>query len=173
MRPAPLAAFLLAAAVVLPLLPPATVIAADTHTPTQGTPTMRSHAKGTFDVTITPQPAEDGVGDASIGRLGLFKQLHGDMEGTARGQMLAVRTPVDGSAGYVAMDHVEVTLDGRKGTFALQHSGTMDHGAMRLDIHVVPDSGTGELVGITGQFDITITDGKHFYEFDYTLPPKS
>lgn len=139
----------------------------------QGAKPMTTHAKGTFDVKVTPQPAEDGVGDPSIGRLGLFKQLHGDMEGTAHGQMLAVRTPVEGSAGYVAMDHVEVVLEGRKGTFALQHIGTMGHGKMRMDINVVPDSGTGELVGIDGTFAITIAEGKHYYDFEYTLPPKS
>lgn len=172
MRSAPLHTVFLAAAFVLPLMLPTALIAADSPASIQGTPTMSSHAKGTFDVTVTPQPAEDGVGDASIGRLGLFKQLHGDMEGTARGQMLAVRTPVEGSAGYVAMDHVEVTLEGRKGTFALQHIGTMGHGTMRMDINVVPDSGTGELVGIEGRFNITITGGKHFYDFEYSLPPK-
>jgi Protein of unknown function (DUF3224) len=138
---------------------------------TSGAPTMSHHAKGSFDVQVTPQPNEDGVGAPGIGRLGLFKQLHGDMEGTARGQMLAVRTPVEGSAGYVAIDHVEVTLAGRKGTFALQHSGTMGRGQTRMDIRVVPDSGTGELTGIDGTFAITITDGKHYYDFEYTLPP--
>ncbi len=132
---------------------------------------MTQHAKGTFDVKVNPQPAEDGVGHASIGRYALFKQLHGDLEGAAHGQMLAVRSPVEGSAGYVAMDHVEGSLDGRKGGFDLQHTGSMDKGKMCLDINIVPDSGTGELVGIAGRFVITIIDGQHYYDLEYRLNP--
>lgn len=149
---------------------PATPATLATTAPAQGITAMTQHAKGSFDVKVTPQPAEDGIGDPSIGRLGLFKQLHGDLEGSARGQMLAIRTAVEGSASYVAMDFVDATLAGRKGTFALQHVGTMGHGKTRLDITVVPDSGTGELVGIDGTFAITIENGAHFYDFAYTLP---
>ncbi len=143
-----------------------------TTAPAQGIATMTHHAKGTFDVNVSPLPAEEGVGDPSIGRLGLVKQLHGDLEGSARGQMLAIRTAVEGSASYVAMDFVEATLAGRKGTFALQHVGTMGHGKTRLDITVVPDSGTGELVGLAGTFAITIENGTHFYDLAYTLPTR-
>lgn len=133
--------------------------------------TQSTHAKGTFDVKITPQPPEENVGHPSIGRVGLFKQFHGDMEGVAHGQMLGLRTAVEGSAGYVAMDHVEATLQGRPGTFALQHTGTMGRGQMQLDVTVVPDSGTGGLIGISGRLDIQIVDGKHNYDFEYVLPP--
>ena len=98
------------------------------------------------------------------------KQFHGDLEATSKGQMLAFSTDVKGSAGYVAMEQVNGTLHGRTGTFVLQHSGTMTRGAPQLSLTVVPDSGTGELVGLAGKMNIIIADGKHSYEFDYTLP---
>ena len=83
--------------------------------------------------------------------------------------MLAVRTDVEGSAGYVAMERVTGTLHGRSGAFTLQHSGTMTRGAQQLSVTVVPDSGTEELAGLAGKMTIDIVDGKHFYSFDYTL----
>jgi hypothetical protein len=131
---------------------------------------MTRYAHGTFTVTINPLPAEEGIGDPSIGRMALQKVFEGDMTGSANGQMLAVRSDVKGSAGYVAMDRVAATLDGRSGTFALQHSGTMDRGTPQLRISVVPDSGTGELTGIAGTLDIEIREGQHFYAFTYHLP---
>jgi hypothetical protein len=85
--------------------------------------------------------------------------------------MLAVGTAVEGSAGYVAMEQVTGTLSGRKGTFALQHTGTMTRGAAQLSVTVVPDSGTGQLIGLAGRMDIKIADGKHFYDFEYTIAP--
>ncbi len=131
--------------------------------------TVTKHASGTFEVKMNPQ-TEDKVGDPTVGRMSLDKQFHGDLEGTSKGQMLAVSsTDVQGSAGYVAMERVNGTLGGRKGTFALQHSGTMTRGAPQLSITVVPDSGTGEIVGLAGKMTINIVDGKHFYEFEYTL----
>ena len=132
---------------------------------------MTTHASGTFEVKMTPQaPDEKGAG-AAVGRYSLDKQFHGDLEGTSKGEMLAVGTSVDGSAGYVAMEQVTGTLNGRKGAFALQHSGTMTRGAPQLSVTVVPDSGTDQLVGLSGRMDIKITDGKHFYEFDYAIAP--
>ena len=128
------------------------------------------HAKGTFEVKVTPQPAEAGVGDASIGRMGLDKQYSGDLEATGRGQMLATRSPVEGSAGYVALEKVSGTLHGRHGEFALQHNGIMMRGAPQLTVTVVPDSGTGDLQGLVGTLTITQADGKHFYDLEYTLP---
>lgn len=127
-------------------------------------------ASGTFDVKMIPQPAEPQVGDASIGRMALDKQYHGDLAATGKGQMLAVRTSVDGSAGYVAMEQVSGRLHGRCGAFALQHSGTMTRGAPTLSISVVPDSGSGELLGLVGTLTIILADGKHACEFEYTLP---
>jgi hypothetical protein len=131
---------------------------------------MTTHARGTFEVKMTPQPVQDGVGDPGIGRMALDKQFQGDLEAIAKGQMLAAGTDVSGSAGYVALDRVSGTLHGRSGTFALQHSGTMTRGTPQLNITVIPDSGTGELLGLAGTLAITITDGQHFYDFEYTLP---
>jgi hypothetical protein len=130
---------------------------------------LTMHASGTFDVKLTPQAAEEG--DAGLGRMSIDKQLHGDLEGTSKGFMLSsAGTIVKGSGGYVAMEKVTGKLKGRAGSFVLQHSGTMTRGTPLLSVTVVPDSGTGELEGITGTFTIKIDQGKHSYEFDYTLP---
>jgi hypothetical protein len=125
------------------------------------------HASGTFDVKLTPQPA-DGE-DPAVGRMAIDKQFHGDLEAASYGQMLTAATSVKSSAGYVAIEQVTGSLRGRSGTFVLQHSGTMTRGAPQQIVSVVPDSGTGELVGLTGTMTITIADGKHSYDFEYTL----
>src|ERR1022692_1141654 len=125
------------------------------------------HARGTFEVKLTPQPADSGA--PAVGRMSIDKQFHGDLEATSKGQMLAAVTSVKGSAGYVAIEQVTGSLRGRSGTFVLQHSGTMTRGTPQQIVSVVPDSGTGELVGLTGTMTITIADGKHSYDFEYTL----
>lgn len=130
---------------------------------------MINHVSGAFEVKTIPQPTEEQVGDPTVGRLSLEKEFFGALAATSKGQMLAVSTDVDGSAGYVAMERVNGTLDGRSGTFALQHSGTMTRNAPQLSISIVPDSGTGELTGISGTMTIDMIDGKHHYTFDYTL----
>ncbi|HEY9402477.1 MAG TPA: DUF3224 domain-containing protein [Pyrinomonadaceae bacterium] len=130
---------------------------------------MTKHASGTFEVKLSPQTPEDNVGDPSVGRMSIDKQFRGDLEAVSRGEMLAVRTETEGSAGYVAMERVAGTLDGRSGTFALQHSGTMTRGVPQLLITVVPDSGTGQLAGLSGQMKINIVGGKHSYDFEYTV----
>jgi hypothetical protein len=128
---------------------------------------LTKHASGTFEVKLSPQ--EDKVGDPTVGRMSIDKQFRGDLEATGKGQMLATRTETEGSAGYVAIERVTGTLDGLKGSFSLQHSGTLTRGAQQLSIHVIPDSATGQLAGLTGKMTINIADGKHSYEFDYTL----
>jgi hypothetical protein len=130
---------------------------------------MTKRASGTFEVKIVPQAPEANVGDPTVGRMALDKTFSGDLEAASKGQMLAVRTEIQGSAGYVAMERVTGTLHGLAGTFALQHSGTMNRGAPQLIITVVPDSGTGELAGIAGTLTITIEGGKHSYDLDYTI----
>lgn len=132
---------------------------------------VSSHASGTFEVKLTPQSTDESAEGSTLGRMSIDKQFHGDLEGTSKGEMLTGMTSVKGSAGYVAIERVTGTLKGRKGTFLLQHSGTMTRGAPSLTITVVPDSGTGELVGLAGTMTITIADGKHSYDFDYTLTP--
>ncbi len=125
-------------------------------------------ASGTFEVKLKPQ-VDENVGDPTVGRMSIDKQFHGDLEATSRGQMLAVQGEVKGSAGYVAMEKVTGMLAGHQGTFALQHTGTMNRGVPELSVTVVPDSGTGELAGLRGKMTIRIADGKHFYEFEYTI----
>ena len=126
---------------------------------------------GVFDVKVAPIPADEKDGEAGLSRMSIDKQYHGALEGTAKGQMLTSGTAVQNSGVYVAIEKVSATLDGRKGTFILQHSGTMVRGVGHLVITVVPDSGTGELEGMTGKMDIKIEDGKHFYELDYEIAP--
>jgi hypothetical protein len=131
---------------------------------------VTSHASGTFEVKLTPQVAEEGS-DASLGRMSIDKQFHGDLEGTSKGFMLSsAATIVKGSGGYVAMERVTGKLNGRSGSFVLQHSGTMTRGTPQLSVTVVPDSGTDQLTGISGTFAIKIDAGKHSCDFDYTLP---
>ena len=125
-------------------------------------------ASGTFEVKTTPQ-APDAADSSGIGRLLLDKVFKGDLEATSKGQMLGMGTAVEGSAGYVAMEHVSGSLNGNEGTFALQHIGKMTRGTPELTVSVVPDSGTAALAGLSGTMQIIIADGKHSYEFEYTL----
>ncbi|MFP2904423.1 DUF3224 domain-containing protein [Pyxidicoccus sp. 3LFB2] len=131
---------------------------------------MTKRASGPFDVKLTPMAPDAESEGADIGRMLLDKRFHGDLDGTSKGQMLSMRFLDVGSGGYVAMERVTGTLHGRAGTFALQHSGTMVRGAPSLSLTVVPDSGTGQLQGLTGAMKIIITEGRHSYEFDYALP---
>lgn len=130
---------------------------------------MSKHATGTFDVKLAVQ-TDDKVGDPTVGRMSIDKVFHGDLEATSKGQMLSTITEVKGSAGYVAIERVTGTLQGRAGSFSLQHNATMNRGVPELNVIVIPDSGAGQLVGLAGKLNIIITDGKHSYEFDYTLP---
>lgn len=128
--------------------------------------TVEHTATGEFDVQLTPI----GAADAAVGGMAISKTFHGDLVATSTGQMFAVRTPVNGSAGYVAMERVSGTLSGRKGTFAPQHSGMMDKGAQTLSVTVVPDSATDDLAELAGSMTIKIEGGKHLYTFRYSLP---
>lgn len=130
---------------------------------------MTLQAAGTFDVDLTPRAPDDKPGSEAVGRMSLAKEFSGDLEAHSVGEMLAAGTEVKGSAGYVAMERVSGTLHGRTGSFVLQHSGTMTRGAPHLSVTVVPDSGTGELLGLTGAMKIAVEDGKHIYAFEYSL----
>lgn len=132
---------------------------------------MAVRVSGSFDVTLTPQTTDESSG-ITLGRTAIDKQFHGPLEGTSKGEMLTALTSVKGSAGYVAIERVTGTLGGRTGTFVLQHDATMTRGAPQLAIVVVPDSGTGELEGLTGTMGIRIEGGKHFYDFEYTIPAR-
>lgn len=128
-----------------------------------------THATGPFDVKISPLSEDKGEG-ANLGRMSLDKQFHGDLEATSKGEMLTAMSEVPGSGVYVAVERVTGKLHGRSGSFALVHKGVMTRGAQQLDLSVVPDSGSGELAGISGKMAIIIAaDGKHSYDFEYTL----
>jgi hypothetical protein len=137
---------------------------------TQATTASTTHATGAFEVKMDPQPPDEKAGGAALSRMLLDKQFHGDLEATSKGTMLAAGTAVKGSAGYVAIELVTGTLKGHTGTFVLQHTGIMTRGVPQLTITAIPDSGTGQLVGLTGKMTINIADGKHSYDFEYTLP---
>jgi hypothetical protein len=130
---------------------------------------MTQLAKGEFVVKLLPLAVEGQPDASKLGRMSIDKTISGDLVATTSGQMLSAMTEVKGSAGYVAIERVQGTLHGKPGTFVLQHTGTMNRGAPSLSVTVVPDSGTGELVGLVGDFKIIMADGKHSYEFNYTL----
>jgi hypothetical protein len=152
------------------LRPAATVLVAAVFSVAMAQPKgspITQHARGTFTVDIqplTPAPAE------GVARFSINKQIHGDMEATTKGEMFTAGDPKQGNAGYVAIEVVTGTLHGKKGSFALQHSATMDKNGNKMTVLVVPGSGTGELTGIAGTFEIQITDGKHSYDLAYALP---
>ncbi len=128
---------------------------------------MMQHAHGTFTVQVkplAPAPAE------GISRFSIDKEIHGDLEATTKGEMFSAGDPKAGFAGYVAIEVVAGTLAGRHGSFALQHSATMDQDGRRMTVLVVPGSGTGELKGISGTFDIQVANGNHSYDLEYRLP---
>ena len=125
------------------------------------------HAVGTFDVKMTPQVSGASSGDVSISKMSIEKQFHGAIEGNSKGEMLASMGAVQGSAGYVAMERFTGTLDGRAGSFVLQHNGTLNRGVPALSVNIVPDSGTEQLSGLSGSMKIDVIDGTHHYEFTY------
>jgi hypothetical protein len=124
---------------------------------------------GPFEVKLTPQAADES--GAGLGRFTIAKEFHGDLEATSAGQMVSAGVSGKGSAGYVAIERVTGTLGGRRGSFVLQHNGLMNRGVPSLTIVVVPDSGTGELEGLSGTMQIVIAGGKHSYDFEYTIAP--
>ena len=132
-----------------------------------------SHAKGTFEVKLAPLATSDTTAGSPLGRMSLDKKFSGDLAGTSKGEMLTGSTSVKGSGVYVAVENVTCTLNGRSGSFLFRHVGVMTRGAPDLSVVVVPDSGTGQLTGITGKMNIVINDGKHSYEFDYSLPEET
>jgi hypothetical protein len=131
---------------------------------------MTQSATGSFEVKIAPLEPAFKTDDNSLGRMSIDKQFHGDLDATSKGEMLTAGDPSKGSAGYVAEERVTGSLHGRSGAFSLQHNATMDNSGFHLNIIVVPGSGTGQLAGLSGTMNIIIKDGKHSYDFSYTLP---
>ncbi|WP_374517801.1 DUF3224 domain-containing protein [Undibacterium squillarum] len=126
--------------------------------------------RGSFDVQLQAQPAAEAIASAALGRRTIVKQFHGELDAASLGEMLSVHTAVKGSAAYVALERVSGTLNGKRGSFVLMHTGLMDKGQSSLTVQVVPDSATEELQGLSGTMQIEIREGKHFYVFDYQLP---
>ena len=124
---------------------------------------------GEFDVTMTPETLSDTAAQSGLGRLSLNKRYHGALDASGQGEMLSVRAAVAGSAGYVALERVDGSLDGRHGSFYLQHSGSMTRGEPALSVTVVPDTGTEQLQGLSGSLAIRIEGGKHYYDFTYEI----
>lgn len=131
---------------------------------------MKRQARGTFVVKTMPLPPDTATNGTNIGRWSLDKQYEGDLVAASTGEMLGAGQPAAGTAGYVAIEQVNGTVDGLAGTFALQHFGTMSNGDFSLDIRIVPASGTDGFEGIAGTLQITQKDGTHSYSLDYTLP---
>lgn len=124
---------------------------------------------GEFDVAMSPEHMSVGASGFGLHRMALDKRYHGALDASGNGEMLSFMGAVQGSAGYVAMERVEGTLDGLRGGFTLQHSGIMERGQPSLSVLVVPDSGSGELTGISGKLAIRNENGKHFYTLDYVI----
>jgi Protein of unknown function (DUF3224) len=138
--------------------------------PPQQERAVTTHASGKFEVKLTPETLADKAADKTLARMSIDKQFHGDLEASSKGEMLSALTAVKGSAGYVAIERVTGTLKGRKGSFVLQHSATMNRGTPHLHIVVVPDSGTDELTGLAGKMTIDIAPGgQHSYDFEYAF----
>jgi Protein of unknown function (DUF3224) len=131
---------------------------------------MTQHATGTFEVQLSPIDPAFKFDDNPISRMSLDKQFRGDLEAISKGEMLSGGSPAKGVGGYVAMERVSGTLAGHTGTFLLMHNGTMENGAYHLNVIVVPGSATAQLAGLSGSLQIIIKDGKHSYDFSYTLP---
>jgi hypothetical protein len=131
---------------------------------------MSESASGTFEVKMAPINVANVASDPVLGLAALAKTWHGDLEGTSQGKMLSAGTAMKDSAAYVAMEKVEGTLKGRSGTFILQHAAVMNRGSATMGIIIVPDSGTGELAGVSGTLTINVEAGVHSYNLDYTLP---
>ena len=133
---------------------------------------MSGHATGAFDVKLLPLTLSEQSADPKLGRMSIEKQYHGELEATAKGEMLTAQSEVKDSGVYVAVERVTGILNGKKGSFAMHHTGVMNRSKPELKITVVPDSGTDDLKGLTGTMSIRIESGKHFYDFEYSLPEK-
>jgi hypothetical protein len=127
------------------------------------------NVKGTFEVTMNAEPPYDVVEGVTLARASIEKRFSGPLDASSRVQMIGARTPVEGSAGYVAVERVTGTLAGRRGTFVLVHTGIMSGGGRSLTVTVVPGSGTGELRGLSGRMDIQIVAGQHHYDLDFEI----
>lgn len=127
-------------------------------------------AAGSFEVTLAPLALDAPGSDEARGRMRLDKRFHGGLDAVGAGEMLTGMGAVAGSAAYVAIERITGTLDGRSGSFLVVHRGVMTRGAPELLVSIVPDSGTGELLGIAGSMTLIVGGGQHDYRIDATIP---
>ena len=151
------------------ILPARAAAAPSTPNPTPREETKMEHARGEFDVKVNPLPLAGPAEEETVRRMSREKEFIWEVVVTGKRQMLTAGA-AEGSGVYVAIETVSATLAGRKGTFALYHRGVMRRGTPELAVLVVPDSGTGELAGISGALNIIIEGKKHFYDLEYSLP---
>lgn len=130
---------------------------------------MAMKIKNTFEITMQAEPPYNEVAGVTLSRATFCKTFSGPLQATSTVHMLAARTPQPASAGYVALERIVGTLEGRTGSFVVVHLGLMAGGERSLKVHIVPDSGTEGLQGISGHMDIQIVEGQHFYELDYVI----
>ena len=126
--------------------------------------------QGPLEVNFEAEPPYLEDGGMRLNRNDGTKKFSGEMVGTSEAQMITAFTDTPWSAGYVAIEHFTGSVGGKYGSFVLQHSGVMDKGAPQLTVIIVPDSGSGELSGISGTLEIGNDEGKHSYSLDYELP---
>jgi Protein of unknown function (DUF3224) len=136
----------------------------------QREPGATRHARGTFDVKVAQQGADDKTAGIVLSRWSLEKQLHGDLDATGKGEMLTASTEAGDSKAYVAIERITGTLHGRAGSFVLMHRATLTPDGQQLTLAVMPGSGTGQLTGLTGTMVIRVEDKIHQYDFEYALP---
>lgn len=110
----------------------------------------RTHA--TAAVTVQSSTAEPfaTVGSAKLTALTLEETFTGDIEGTSQVRALQF-VSADGNVSQVSLQSVRGTLNGRRGSFVLQGSGTVDKGNIESLWFIVRGSGTDELTGLRGE----------------------
>jgi len=139
-----------------------------TQPPKEKTHRMKT-VTGTFDVKMLPSPPPV---EGEFVRLSLDKTFAGALAGTSRVEMMASNNGTNASGGYVALERFTGKLEGRSGSFTMQHSGIMSPGSMEIKVVLTPGSGTGELEDISGTLEIRKEGKQHFYALHYEVPAK-
>lgn len=130
---------------------------------------MKHVAQGQFEIESAPEPIDATIQQIGAVRISFRKTFTGPLRAESAVSMLGYMIMDVGSGAYVALERITGMLDGKAGSFCLQHSSTMDRGQPTQAISVIPDSGTDELQGLRGQMRIDIKGELHFYTFEYEL----
>lgn len=129
---------------------------------------MSTHAEGTFEIETWDESPYDEHEGTKLTRTRVTKTFHGDMEGTSTAELLMAYGAAQDSAAYVGFERVVGSVNGRSGSFVLHHTASGAHGTRSASWSVVPDSGTGKLLGLRGEARIsTGIDGGHSFTLDY------